>query len=106
MLKAFRERRDLVLDLLEDIPGVKTNTPMGAFYVFPNISEYFGKSDGQTTINNSDDFCMYLLNNAHVATVTGAAFGNPDCFRISYATSNNVLVEAISRIKKALEKLK
>ncbi len=106
MLKAFRERRDLVLDLLEDIPGVKTNTPMGAFYVFPNISEYFGKSDGKTTINNSDDFCMYLLNNAHVATVTGAAFGNPNCFRISYATSNNILVEAISRIKKALEKLK
>ena len=106
MLIAFRERRDLVLKLLNDIPGVITNVPNGAFYIFPNISYYFGKSDGETVINNSKDLCMYLLNKEFVALVPGEAFGSPDCVRFSYATSKDVLREAVRRIKEGLSKLK
>ena len=105
MLKAFNERRDLVVKLLNEIPGMKTNTPQGAFYVFPDISYYFGKTDGKIAINNAPDFCDYLLNKVYVASVPGNAFGDPNCFRISYATSNDLLVEAIQRIKKALAEL-
>lgn len=106
MLKAFRERRDLVLNLLKDIPGFKTNTPDGAFYIFADISSYFGKSNGSTTVNNADDLAMYLIDHVYVATVSGAAFGNPNCIRLSYATSNELLVEAVKRIAKALSELK
>ena len=106
MLKAFNERRNLVLELLKEIPGIKANIPDGAFYVFPDISDYFGKSDGGKTINNSKDFCMYILEKVYVAIVPGGAFGNPDCVRISYATSKEQIIEAISRIKKALAELK
>lgn len=105
MLNAFRERRDLVIEKLRDIPGIKTNVPDGAFYIFPNVEAYFGKSKGGTQIKNSYDFCMYLLNSAHVATVPGMAFGNRACIRISYATSSDVLIEAMERIKKALAEL-
>ncbi len=106
MLKAFNERRNLVLELLKEIPGIKANIPDGAFYVFPDISDYFGKSDGEKTINNSKDFCMYILEKVYVAIVPGGAFGNSDCVRISYATSKEQIIEAISRIKKALAELK
>ena len=106
MLNAFNERRNLILELLKEIPGIKANIPDGAFYVFPDISDYFGKSDGEKTINNSKDFCMYILEKMYVALVPGGAFGNPDCVRISYATSKELLIEAISRIKKALAELK
>ena len=105
MKLAFHKRRDLMLNMLNDIQGVKTNTPDGAFYIFPDVSHYFGKSDGSKTINNSSDFCMYLLNDAHVALVAGEAFGSPNCVRISYAASEENLIEAVSRIKKSLEKL-
>jgi aspartate aminotransferase len=106
MQKAFHKRRDLMLDLLSKIPGIKTNTPKGAFYIFPDISYYFGKKSGTQLIQNSNDFCMYLLNDAHVALVSGAAFGTPSCVRISYAASEENLKEAINRIKKSLAKLK
>ena len=105
MKETFLKRRDMVIDLLKEIPGIKCNTPQGAFYVFPDISTYFGKSDGNTKINNANDFCMYLLNTAHVACVAGDAFGNPECIRISYAASDDNLIEAINRIKKQLKKL-
>ena len=106
MVETFRKRRDLVLNLMKDIPGWKTNTPEGAFYVFPDISYYFGKTDGSSTIKNPEDMCMYLLKDAKVALVTGEAFGDTNCIRFSYATSENLLVEAISRIKVSLAKLK
>lgn len=102
MIDEFKVRRDLVLDLLSDIEGFKTNTPEGAFYVFPNISHYFGKTLRGKTINNASDFSMYLLEEALVATVDGGAFGNPDCIRISYAASQEQIIEAIKRIKNAL----
>ncbi len=105
MLTAFKERRDLVLELLKDIPGVKTNVPEGAFYVFPDVSYYFGKSKGKTIINNSKDLCMYLLNKIFVSLVPGEAFGNPNCIRLSYATSKENIIEAIKRIKNALSEL-
>ncbi len=106
MLKAFKERRDLVYGLLSEVPGIKANMPDGAFYFFPDVSSYYGKSNGETNIKNSKDFCMYILEKAHVALVPGAAFGNPDCVRLSYATSNKLLIEAIKRIKSALAELK
>ncbi|MCF8228450.1 MAG: pyridoxal phosphate-dependent aminotransferase, partial [Bacteroidales bacterium] len=106
MVDTFRERRDLVIKMMNEIPGLKNNVPDGAFYIFPNIREYFGKSIGERKIGNAIDFCMYLLEEAHVATVPGSAFGNPDCIRVSYATSNALLTKALGRIKKALEKLK
>ncbi|HMW10151.1 MAG TPA: pyridoxal phosphate-dependent aminotransferase [Bacteroidia bacterium] len=106
MVETFRKRRDLVLNLMKDIPGWKTNTPEGAFYVFPDISYYFGKSDGNSTINNPEDMCMFLLKDAKVALVTGEAFGDNQCIRFSYATSDKLLTEAIARIKVSLAKLK
>ena len=102
MVNAFHSRRDLVVKLLKEIPGIKINVPEGAFYVFPDVSSYFGKTLNGTLINNADDFSMYLLSQANVATVTGDAFGNPNCIRFSYATSETILIEAIRRIKLAL----
>lgn len=105
MVDAFIERRDLVLELLNEIDGLKTNTPQGAFYIFPDASSFFGKRAGEHVISNADDLCNYLLEKAHVALVTGAAFGAPDCFRISYAASESELREAMKRIKSALDLL-
>ncbi|WP_435134100.1 pyridoxal phosphate-dependent aminotransferase [Formosa sp. A9] len=102
MVDEFKVRRDLILDLLNDIDGIKTNVPEGAFYVFPNVSYYFGKTLRGKTINNATDFSLYLLEEAHVATVTGEAFGNSDCIRISYAASQEQIIEALKRIKSAL----
>ncbi|MBU2527021.1 MAG: pyridoxal phosphate-dependent aminotransferase [Bacteroidetes bacterium] len=102
MIDAFRERRNLILELLAEIPGIKTNEPGGAFYVFPDVSSFFGKTIKGHTIKNADDFAMYLLEEAHVATVTGAAFGSDNCIRISYAASTDELKEAVRRIKNAL----
>lgn len=102
MVAAFKSRRDLVVGLLKEIPGIKINVPEGAFYVFPDVSSYFGKTLRGTLIKNADDFSMYLLSEANVATVTGDAFGNPNCIRISYATSEEILTEAIRRIKESL----
>lgn len=105
MTKEYRNRRELVYNLLNEIPGFKTNMPKGAFYFFPDVSSYFGKSVGDTTINNASDFCLYLLENAHVSLVTGEAFGDPNCIRLSYAASEENLKEAVVRIKVALSKL-
>ncbi len=105
MREQFKQRRKLVLDLLNDIQGVQTYTPNGAFYVFPDVSYYLGKSDGNTTIKNVDDLCIYLLNDCHVSVVTGAAFGNDQCIRLSYAASSEQLIEALRRIKESLAKL-
>lgn len=102
MVDAFRERRSLILSLLEDIPGFKTNVPEGAFYVFPDISYYIGKTLKGKTINSAGDFALFLLEHAGVATVTGEAFGDPDCIRISYAASESDIIEAMKRIKEAL----
>ena len=102
MIDEFKVRRDLVLDLLKDIEGFKTNIPEGAFYVFPNVSYYFGKTLRGKTINDASDFSLYLLEEALVATVDGGAFGNPDCIRISYAASQEQIIEAMSRIKAAV----
>lgn len=106
MRKAFERRRDLIVKLAKEIPGFEVNVPKGAFYLFPKISSFFGKSNGATTINNSTDFALYLLEEAHVASVGGDAFGDPDCFRMSYATSDENIVEALRRIKEAVAKLK
>ncbi len=106
MKDAFLKRRDLVLSLLKEIPGMKTNVPTGAFYVFPDISSYFGKKFGDVTIKDADELCLYILSEGRVALVTGGAFGEPDCIRISYATSEDILTEAIKRIKECLSKLK
>ncbi len=106
MVSAFKNRRDLLVKEMKEIPGIKTYVPEGAFYLFPDVSSYFGKSDGETIISNSTDLSLYLLNKAHVAVVTGEAFGNPCCIRISYATSSNLLEEAMKRIKAALKNLK
>jgi aspartate aminotransferase len=105
MRDAFKRRRDLVVEGLKKIPGIKTNNPDGAFYVFPEISYYFGKSDGNISIKNANDLCMYLLDKAHVSLVPGEAFGAPNYVRISYATSDEKLKEAIRRIAEALSKL-
>lgn len=106
MTAIFNKRRDLVLQQMSDILGLKMNTPQGAFYVFPDVSYFFGKSDGECTINSSDDLALYLLNKAHVATVAGDAFGAPECLRLSYATSEEEMSRAIDRIRKALAVLK
>jgi aspartate aminotransferase len=106
MCEAFKARRDLVVPLINAIPGLKVNNPSGAFYVFPDASEYFGTFDGAQIIRNSDDLCDYLMMKAHVGVVSGTAFGDPDCFRLSYAASEAQLVEAIRRIKEALNNLK
>jgi aspartate aminotransferase len=102
MVEAFHQRRDLVVGLIQEIPGLKINVPEGAFYVFPDVSYYFGKTLRNTLIKDATDFSMYLLAEANVATVTGDAFGNPDCIRFSYATSEELLIEALRRIKEAL----
>lgn len=102
MVQAFKQRRDLVIDLIREIPHFSINVPEGAFYVFPDVSYYFGKEVNGVMINNATDLSMYLLEKAHVATVTGEAFGNPDCIRLSYATSEDQLVEAFTRIKNVL----
>lgn len=102
MVDEFKERRKLILGLLNDIEGFECNEPEGAFYVFPNISHYFGKTLNGTTINNASDFALYILEQANVATVTGEAFGNPNCIRISYAASQDQIKEALVRIKKAV----
>ena len=105
MRQAFLRRRNLVIELCQSISGMKLNVPEGAFYLFPEVSSYFGKSFNVRTIHNSGDLAMYLLEEAHVATVGGAAFGAPECLRFSYATSDENLVDAMGRIKKALDQL-
>ncbi len=105
MTKEFERRKKRVLELVSEIPGWKLAEPDGAFYVFPQVSAYFGKSDGTNVINDADDLCMYLLNVAHVSTVTGRAFGTPDCIRLSFANSLEKIEEAYKRIKTALAKL-
>ena len=107
MRQAFERRRDLIVELAKDIPGLEVNVPEGAFYLFPKCSSFYGKTtpDGKT-IGNSTDFAMYLLEKGHVATVGGDAFGDPDCFRMSYATSDENIVEAMKRIKETLATLK
>ncbi len=105
MREAFRKRRDMVIELLSKIPGMKVNLPQGAFYIFPDISAFFGKSANGMTVRNADDFSEYLLHHAHVAVVSGSAFGADNCFRISYAASEKELQEAIRRIDKAARQL-
>jgi aspartate aminotransferase len=106
MVNQFEKRRNLVMAMLADIPGLKTSKPDGAFYVFPQASSYFGKTDGEMVIKNSDDLCFYILSKGHVGVVSGDAFGAPGCFRISYAASEELLTKAMTRIKNVLEKLK
>ncbi len=105
MRKAFERRRDLIVSLAKDIPGLEVNVPQGAFYLFPKCSSFFGKTDGETVVANSSDFAMYLLEKALVATVGGDAFGDAECFRMSYATSEDNIMEAMKRIKNALAML-
>ena len=105
MKAAFLQRRDMMIGELSKISGMKVNKPQGAFYIFPDISSYFGKKAGGFAINNADDFCEYLLKEAHVAVVTGSAFGAPECFRISYAASEAELREAVKRIASAVERM-
>ncbi len=102
MRDAFLRRRDLIISKLKEVPGVKVNQPQGAFYVFPDVSHYFGTSNGNVRINNADDFSEAMLTEAHVGTVSGAAFGNENCIRLSYAAADEDLIEAVSRIKKCL----
>ena len=106
MRKAFERRRDLIVKLAKEVPGFEVNVPQGAFYLFPKCDSFFGKSAGDRKIEDSDDLAMYLLEEAHVACVGGASFGAPECIRMSYATSDENIVEAIRRIKEALAKLK
>lgn len=106
MRVAFERRRDLIVSLAKDIPGLEVNVPEGAFYLFPKCSSFYGKSAGDRTVNNSTDLALYLLEEAHVATVGGDAFGDPECFRMSYATSDDNIREALRRIKEALGRLK
>lgn len=105
MVEVFRERRELFFNLINEIPGFKTNMPDGAFYFFPDISYYLGKKDGDTVIETAGDLCNYILDNAYVALVPGEAFGSDNCIRLSYATSEKELVEAARRIKEVLAKL-
>lgn len=105
MRKAFERRRNLIVGLAKDIPGLEVNVPQGAFYLFPKCSGFYGKKFGDKVIANSTDLALYLLEEGHVATVGGDAFGDPDCFRMSYATSDDNIREAMSRIKSALAKL-
>lgn len=106
MRQAFERRRDLIVKLAKDIPGLEVNVPQGAFYLFPKCSNFYGKSDGQTTVSNSSELALYLLEKGHVATVGGDAFGDSECFRMSYATSDENIVEAMRRIKETLAQLK
>lgn len=106
MVDEYKKRREIVYNLLKEIPGIKSNYPQGAFYFFPDVSSYYGKSDGTITIKDGDDFCMYMLEKAHVSMVPGGAFGDPKCVRLSYAASEKDLREAMKRIGEALGKLK
>ena len=106
MRQAFERRKNLIVKLAKEIPGLEVNNPEGAFYLFPKCSSYFGKKDGERVINSSTDFAMYLLEVGHVATVGGDAFGSPECFRMSYATSDENIVEAMKRIKETLARLR
>ncbi|MCQ2140370.1 MAG: pyridoxal phosphate-dependent aminotransferase [Bacteroidales bacterium] len=106
MRVVFERRRDLIVKLASEIPGLEVNVPQGAFYLFPKCSSFFGKSDGERVINTSTDLAMYLLEVGHVATVGGDAFGSPECFRMSYATSDENIIEALRRIKETLARLK
>ena len=107
MKEVFQQRRDLILGLLKEIPGVKCNTPDGAFYVFPDVSSYYGKkTEDGTTIENGDQLCEYILEKAYVALVAGSAFGADECIRISYAASDKDIIESCRRLKVVLEKLK
>lgn len=106
MRLAFERRKNLIVNLAKEIPGLEVNNPEGAFYLFPKCSAYFGKKDGDRVIRDSNDFAMYLLEVGHVATVGGDAFGSPECFRMSYATSDENIVEAMKRIKDTLARLK
>ncbi len=106
MRAAFLRRRDIICDLLSDVNGLKVKIPQGAFYVMPDVSFYFGKSDGKTTVNNSDELTLYILDKAQVALVAGTPFGAPDCIRISYAAADKDIIEAVRRIKAALQLLK
>ena len=105
MRVAFERRRNLIVELAKDIPGLEINVPQGAFYLFPKCTSFYGKTDGERTINNSTDLAMYLLEVGHVATVGGDAFGDPECFRMSYATSDDNIREAMRRIKDCLSRL-
>lgn len=106
MVDEYRNRREIVYNLLKQIPGIKANYPEGAFYFFPDVSSYYGKSDGSFTIKNGDDFCLYMLEKAHVSLVPGGAFGDDNCVRLSYAASEKDLKEALKRIKETLATLK
>ena len=106
MRQAFERRKQLIVRLAKEIPGLEVNDPHGAFYLFPKCSSFFGKTDGTHVIHNSTDFALYLLEVGHVATVGGDAFGSPECFRMSYATSDDNIVEALRRIKEAVARLK
>lgn len=106
MVAEYRKRRDIVYNLLKEIPGVKSNYPQGAFYFFPDVSSYYGKSDGTVTIKNGDDFCLYMLEKAHVSLVPGGAFGDENCVRLSYAASEKDLREALKRLKETLATFK
>lgn len=106
MTEEFARRRQRTMELIKEIPGISCSEPEGAFYIFPDMSAYYGKSDGENTINDSADLCMYLLNTAHVSSVMGAAFGEPNCVRFSYANSLPNIEKAWSRVKDALSKLK
>src|SRR5258708_6391531 len=106
MVDEYRQRREIVYQLLKEIPGVKANYPQGAFYFFPDVSSYFGKSDGDKKINNSDDFCLWMLETGHVSLVPGGAFGDNNCFRLSYPSSEKHLREAMKRMKETLSTLK
>jgi aspartate aminotransferase len=106
MVAQYHKRRDIVYNLLKEIPGIKANYPQGAFYFFPDVSYYYGKSDGTRTIKNGDDFCLYMLELGHVSLVPGGAFGEENCVRLSYAASEKDLVEAMSRMKKTLADFK
>jgi aspartate aminotransferase len=105
MRVAFERRRNLIVELAKDIPGLEVNVPQGAFYLFPKCTSFYGKTDGERTIQNSTDLAMYLLEVGHVATVGGDAFGDPECFRMSYATSDDNIREAMRRIKDCLSRL-
>ena len=105
MVEEYRKRREIVYNLLKEIPGIKSNYPQGAFYFFPDVSSYYGKSNGSYKIKNGDDFCMYMLEKAHVSLVPGGAFGDDNCVRLSYAASEKDLREALKRIKNALAEL-
>lgn len=106
MVEEYRKRREIVYELLKEIPGVKANYPQGAFYFFPDVSFFFGKSDGQKTIKDADDLCLYLLEKAHVSLVPGGAFGDPKCVRLSYAAAEKDLITALKSIKEVLAGLK